>query len=127
MKKYLFMSLGILCLLAGTIGIVLPVLPTTPLFLSAAWFFARSSEPFHQWLLNHRWFGKYIRDYVEHRAVRKSARIKALILLWSGMLLTMALIQKPLVAGILALTGFAVTFHILHLRVLPEEELPDKA
>lgn len=127
MKKYLYLALGIFCLIAGIIGIVLPILPTTPLFLASAWCFARSSEPFHRWLLHHHLFGKYIRDYVEHRAVRRQARRRALILLWSGMLLTILLVQKPLVAGILILIGSAVTFHILRLRLLPEEGQPDEA
>lgn len=127
MKKYLFLGLGILCLIAGIIGIVLPILPTTPLFLASAWLFARSSHRFHRWLLHHKLFGQYIRDYVEHGAVRRRARKRALILLWSGMAITVILVDKLLVTGVLILIGSAVTYHILRLRVLPEEELPEEA
>lgn len=130
MKKIIYLTLGVLCLLIGAIGIIIPVLPTTPLLLAGAWFFARSSQKFHHWLLYHPLFGQYIRDYVEKKAVKKSARTRALMLLWSGMLLTMILVQKTTVNFILPLIGALVTFHLLHLKVLPESaesEVPEES
>lgn len=60
---------GWLAIALGTIGIVLPVLPTTPFLLLAAWCFARSSERFHHWLLSNRVFGPMIRDWQENRCI----------------------------------------------------------
>lgn len=125
MKRILYMTLGILCVIIGTIGIFFPILPTTPLLLLAAWFFARSNQKFHDWLMNHPIHGKYIRDYLEKHAVKKSHRTKALIMLWSGMSLTMYIVRKPVVIIILSIIGSLVTIHLLRLRVLPDTEFED--
>lgn len=126
MKRILYLILGILCVVIGTIGIFLPILPTTPLLLAGAWFFARSNQRFHSWLMNHPIHGRYIKDYLEKHAVKKSHRTKALILLWSGMLLTMVITRNPVVMVILGIIGTLVSIHLLRLRVLPDQEFaPD--
>jgi len=51
----------------GVLGIVLPLLPTTPFFLLAAVCFAKSSKRFYTWLLNNKWFGNYIKNYQEKK------------------------------------------------------------
>lgn len=122
MKRILYMTFGILCVVIGSIGIFFPILPTTPFLLLAAWLFSKSNQKFHYWLLNHPVHGQYIKDYLEKRAVKKSHRTKALILLWSGMFLTIFITRKPLVGIILTTIGSIVSLHLLRLRVLPEEE-----
>ena len=69
-----FASLG----LAG-IGIFLPLLPTTPLVLLAAFAFANSSEKLHQWLLDHNVFGPLIDNWRRHRAISRSAKILSIL------------------------------------------------
>jgi len=66
MKQAIFFCAGATALLLGLIGIVLPLLPTTPFVLVAAWCFARSSPRFHRMLLEHRLFGPLIRDWEQH-------------------------------------------------------------
>lgn len=66
--------------LAG-VGVVLPLLPTTPLLLLAAGCFLRSSERSRQWLLNSRLFGPMLRDWYEHRAVRRPVKLLATVVI----------------------------------------------
>jgi uncharacterized protein len=83
---------GLLSLGLGILGIFLPLLPTTPLVILAAWCFAKSSPRLHGWLLGHRTFGPMILDWRDHRAIRpraKRAAITAMVLvlgfsLWLG-------------------------------------------
>lgn len=73
-SRFLYLSAGwILVGLAG-LGVVLPLLPTTPLLLLAAGCFLRSSERSRQWLLRSRVFGPILRDWYEHRAVRRPVK-----------------------------------------------------
>ena len=62
MKKYLYIVSGLLAVGLGTLGVVVPGLPTTPFLLLASWLFYRSSPRLQQWLLA-SWLGKYIRGY----------------------------------------------------------------
>lgn len=70
---------GWLSFALGAIGVVLPILPTTPFMLLAAACFARTSPKFHEWLLNSRVFGKLIRDWQSGRFIEASAKKRALI------------------------------------------------
>ena len=119
-KKGLLIAAGFLSLGLGTIGIVLPVLPTTPFLLLAAYCFLRSSKRLHHWLLHHPLFGRYIYHYLQYRAVKKSAKITAIALLWPSLLFSMYLVGKPWVAVMLVIIGSAVTWHILSLKTYRE-------
>ncbi|MCW6032189.1 DUF454 family protein [Pantoea sp. JK] len=81
MQRILLLSLGWLAIVLGTLGIVLPLLPTTPFVLLAAWCFARSSPRFHHWLLWKSPFGRYIRHWQQHRAMPPGAKTRAMLLI----------------------------------------------
>ena len=68
-KKNIFIVLGIISLIFGTVGIIIPLLPTTPFYLLSAYFFSKSSEKFHKFLLNNKVCGGYIRDYHERKGI----------------------------------------------------------
>lgn len=68
--RYIWALLGLLCVALGAIGIILPLLPTVPFMLLAAFFFARSSERLHYWLISHPTFGPPIVDWQERGAIR---------------------------------------------------------
>ena len=63
----------------GAVGIVVPLLPTTPFLILAAYCFSRGSRHLHDWLLNHRTLGPPIRDWREHRSVSGKAKLSAMI------------------------------------------------
>lgn len=66
-RKRLLFVLGFVSLILGIVGIILPLLPTTPFLLLSAYCFSRSSEKFHNYILNNKVFGQYIRDYNEKK------------------------------------------------------------
>jgi len=68
-KRSLYIFVGTLLLVIGSIGVVIPVLPTTPFLLLAAACYIRSSERMHRWMLNNRIFGEFIRNYREERGI----------------------------------------------------------
>jgi uncharacterized membrane protein YbaN (DUF454 family) len=78
LKTSLYKPLGFLFLGLAVLGIVLPILPATPFLLLAAWFFARSSEKWHQWLLANRTFGPLINNWEQHRCITSRTKLVAI-------------------------------------------------
>ncbi len=96
MKKGLLIFIGWLSLVLGAIGVLLPLLPTTPFIILAAACFAKSSPRFHEMLRKNPWFGKPLLEWEEHRVVNRHVKIKAtsLIVLSFSFSIYM-LIHKP--------------------------------
>ncbi|HNU23484.1 MAG TPA: YbaN family protein [Mesotoga sp.] len=122
LKQVLLVIAGSGSLFLGVTGIVLPLLPTTPFLLLAAFCNLRSSEKLYRWLIGHKLFGAYIYSYLHFRAVRRRARNLALALVCSTLTLTMMLISNAVVTAILIGVGTAVSVH-LKLKTLTSEML----
>ena len=73
--RAVWMAVGFAALALAALGVVLPLLPTTPFLLVAAYAFARSSERWHAWLLSHRVFGPIIEDWRRHGAIGRRTKI----------------------------------------------------
>ena len=80
MKKIILLSIGWICVGLGFIGIFVPGLPTTIFLIVALWAFTKSSNKLRIWLLNHKKFGPFLRDWQEHRVVPLRAKILMVIL-----------------------------------------------
>lgn len=80
MQRTILLILGWLAVVLATLGVVLPLLPTTPFLLLAAWCFARSSPRFHHWLLYRSWFGGYLRHWQQYRAMPPGAKPRAIVI-----------------------------------------------
>ena len=72
--RFIFWLLGGISLLLAIIGLVLPILPTTPFILLAAACWARASPRFHRWLKEHQYFGPMVHNWETRRAVPRRAR-----------------------------------------------------
>jgi hypothetical protein len=122
MKKFLIV-LGFLSLILGIIGIVIPLLPTTPFLLLAAACFLKGSDRMYRWLMNHKLFGDYIRNFREHKAIPLRTKIFAISLLWITILFSIFFVVRLIYLRVLlAAIAIAVTAHILHFNTLKSEK-----
>ncbi|SFD96751.1 YbaN family protein [Massilia yuzhufengensis] len=118
--KLFYNVAGALAVLLGILGIFLPLLPTTPFLLLASWCFARGSERLHRWLLSHRVFGEYLRNFEAGRGIPLTAKIVATVLLWSSLLVAIRRFvaqDKLVLPAALALMGLCVSLYLW--RFLP--------
>ncbi len=92
--QYLWAALGLLSVALAVVGIALPLLPTVPFLLLAAFFFARSSSRLHNWLITHKTFGPMILDWQDSGAIRPKAK-KAATLSIAAVFGISVLIQVP--------------------------------
>jgi uncharacterized membrane protein YbaN (DUF454 family) len=81
MMRVLWSLLGLLATACGIAGLLLPLVPTTPFLLIAAFAFARSSPRLHGWLVTHPRLGPPIAAWREHRAIRRGAKMTAVLLM----------------------------------------------
>jgi len=113
-KKAVLIILGSISLGLGIIGLFIPVLPTTPFLLLTAWLYAKSSGRLYHWLLNNKYFGKYIKRYREGLGIPLKTKIVALSTLWLTILTSVFFfINILLLKIILLLIAFAVSYHLL--------------
>ena len=118
-KKYILISLGFLFLGLGVLGVFLPLLPTTPFLLLSVSCFCRSSQRFYSWLLNHRIFGRYIRNYRERRAIDLKTKWFALIVLWATIGFSIYLFRHTIFIPILLFViALLASWHVLSLRTI---------
>ncbi len=105
----------------GILGIFLPLLPTTPFLLLAAACYVRSSERFYNWLLNNRWFGNYIKNYLEGKGVPLKVKALSTSFLWVTIGYSVVFVVRIfLVRIILILIAIGVTIYILSTRTLKQ-------
>jgi len=116
LKRGLFVVAGTASLALGCVGIILPILPTTPFLLLSAACYYKGSERMHRWMLNNRWFGSYIRNYKEGKGLQLKAKVFTLILLWLVIIYSAFFVVNILVIQvILFLVAFGVSLHIATL------------
>ncbi len=116
-RRVLFIACGTLSIVLGVIGLLLPVVPTTPFLLLAAFCYARGSRRFHHWLLTNRWCGEYIRNYIEGRGIPFRQKALTIGLLWFSIWFTAGFLvprwwMKLILLGIAA----GVTVHIARIK-----------
>jgi len=119
--KLLFVSLGLISLGLGIIGIFLPLLPTTPFLLLSATLFMRSSKRLYNWLINHKYFGTHIQNYIHHKTISKRSKIMSLLLLWVTILASIFFVVHQIYLKLLLLfIAIAVSWHILSFKSTKE-------
>jgi len=117
LARLLWTTAGTLSLAVGAVGIILPVLPTTPFVLIAAACYLRGSKRMYDRLVANRYFGGYLRDYMEGRGVSKRATIVSITSLWVLILLSAVFATSELmIRAVLIAVAVAVTIHLLRLR-----------
>ena len=126
MKKYLYMMVGCISLGLGALGSLIPVLPTVPFLMLAAFSFARSSEKLHNWFVSTKLYQDNLADFVAGKGMTRKTKVRIMItvtLLMSVGFVMMGL--KGIVTGCIVL-GCVWVLHILYfifgIKTIPATE-----
>ena len=123
MKKYIFITGGIICVSLGFIGVVVPGLPTTPFLLLASFLFYNSSKRMHN-ALNKSFLGKYINRYNNKKGVPLKTKLTSLLLMWTMMSISIfGVIEKNNIRILVAFLGLIGTLSIIFF--VPNEKKND--
>lgn len=120
-----YLAIAWICIALGTLGVFLPLLPTTVFLLIAAWAFANSSDHWHNWLLNHPRFGPLLRAWYEHHAMPRRAKHVAFVALALSYAFTAYLFGPTSWAALIGGACIAgVAIYLAHIPVLEKRRLP---
>lgn len=120
--RLLLLGAGFLAVGLGIVGIFVPLLPTVPFLLLATACFARSSERFHNWLLEHPHLGPTLHSYLNGQGIPLKAKVSTLTLLWISIPLSVFFFIDILSMQILLIgIGLGVTIHLLRLPQTPRD------
>lgn len=115
-QNNLLVILGWLFTLLGLIGIILPVLPTTPFLIVALVLFSKSSPRFHQMLLNNKWFGPTLRQWERDKTLSRKTKYKAFFLITMTFSISVFLLDDKIQLQLL-LVGLAIVLLISIWRI----------
>lgn len=114
--KWMLLLAGILSTALAVLGILLPLLPTTPFLLLAAACFVRGSDRLYQRLITSKLLGPYILNYRENRGMSRCAKTVILTVLWCSLSISMILAVKSTVIRLtLLIIGLGVTLYVVSI------------
>lgn len=118
--KYVWLSIAFISLGIGAIGVVLPILPTTPLLLLASYCFTRGSERFHRWFCGTKLYQKHLDSFVKERAM--TLKTKLCILLPASAMLILAFLMMQNLPGRVVIVGlilFKYIYFFTKIKTVP--------
>lgn len=124
-KKIVYIVLGCIGVGLGAVGAVLPILPTFPFLLLAAFCFARSSEKLHTWFINTKLYKKNLESYVQGRGMTWAAKTRIMMTVTLLMALScVVMLLKAVYIPCLILGGvwlFHIIYFVFGVKTLKEE------
>jgi uncharacterized protein len=125
-RKAILIFAGTVCVALGVLGMFLPLLPTTVFLLMAAYCYSRSSERFHNWLLNNRLCGSYIRNYKSGQGISMRQKITTISILWASIGVSIWLLGGGFWMTLLLLAiAIGVTIHLVLIKTYRPEPAPE--
>ena len=123
-KKMLYVILGCIGVGMGAVGAVLPLLPSFPFLLLAAFCFARSSEKLNNWFINNRLYKENLESYVQGKGMTRKTKIKIMVTV--TILMSIGFIMMDAVPVGRIVLGCVWVFHILYfclgVKTIPAKE-----
>ena len=122
-KKGIYICIGLVAFALGAIGVILPILPTTPFRLLASFCFAKGSERFNTWFINTKVYKKHLESFVKERAM--TLKQKVILLAFADTMIAIPLITVdvlPMRITLIALILFKLYYFIFKIKTITPEE-----
>lgn len=117
--RWILIGIGWFSVVAGVIGLFLPLIPTVPFLLLAVACFARSSRRFHDWLVEHNHLGPLIRDYLKGGGIPRRVKILAISMVWISFPVSTFLFARATWLKVLLIsTAIGITIYLLSLPTI---------
>lgn len=124
--RYILIGLGFIFTLLGAIGVVLPILPTTPFLLLASFCFAKGSTRFHNWFVNTNLYKNHLHDFVQTRSM--TLKTKVILLTFASTMLMIPIIFVDVLhlrIFLIVLTMFKYYYFIFRIKTIRGDNTND--
>ncbi|KAF0185792.1 MAG: hypothetical protein FD164_53 [Nitrospirae bacterium] len=111
--RWLWFSIGACSVVLGGLGAFLPVLPTTPFMILAAFCFTKSSPRAHAWLINNPYFGQQVRDYYDGKGISFRTKLIAVAMVTASEAYVLLTADMPAVKVVMTIIWIAVSGYLL--------------
>ncbi|MGX6971381.1 YbaN family protein [Vagococcus bubulae] len=114
MKRIIFFILGCITFILGTIGIIIPLLPTVPFYLAASFFWVNSSKKVHAYFIKTKWYNQYVKEYIVEKKMSKTQQYKILITVFCLLAIPFVMVPNTImrIALILVFVGHVIFFRL---------------
>lgn len=119
MLRIILIILGSLFFLLGSIGIIIPGLPTTPFYILAAFCWVKSSKKLYNKVISNKYFGKKVESFMIHRALSIQAKVSSLLMMWIVISFScLVCIENSIINFVVIVCGAIGSIVILSLKTL---------
>lgn len=119
-SKPVWNLLGSLFVSIGIIGVIVPLLPTTPFLLLAAYSFNRGSDRMRKWFEKNKLINSYLSNYRDKKGIPLRAKINSIVILWVTIGISIYLVSNDYIRVVLVLVVIGVTFHLSRIPTKKE-------
>ena len=126
LKKFLYLSFGIIFMILGSIGVGIPVLPTTPFLLLASYCFVKGSDKFNEWFISTKLYKKYLESFIKERAMTMKKKLTILLTADCMLLISIILIKSIHVRIFLVLLIIYKLYYFMFKIRTIEEKVTDE-